>query len=36
MTLDQGHDTPLGHGQQWCEIISRSVKGVRSYDSVTM
>ena len=31
MTLGQGHDTPLGHGQQLCEIISRSVKGLRSY-----
>ena len=20
MTLGQGHDTPLGHGQQMCEI----------------
>ena len=24
MTLGQGHDTPLGHGQQLCEILSRS------------
>ena len=31
MTLGQGHDTPLGHGQQLCEIISRSDKGVLSY-----
>ena len=31
MTLDQGHDTSLGHGQQLCEILSRSEKGVRSY-----
>ena len=28
MTLGQGHDTPLGHGQQLCEIISRLDKGV--------
>ena len=34
--LDQGHNTPLGHGQQWCEIISRSDKGVRSYCPDTM
>ena len=31
MTLGQGHDTPLCHGQQLCEILSRSDKGVRSY-----
>ena len=41
MTLCQGHgtppdDTPLGHGQQLCEIISRSDKGVRSYGPYTM
>ena len=24
MTLGQGHDTPLGHGQQLCEILFRS------------
>ena len=24
MTLGQGHDTPLGHGQQLCEIMYRS------------
>ena len=24
MTLGQGHDTPLGNGQQLCEILSRS------------
>ena len=23
MTFGQGHDTPLGHGQQLCEILSR-------------
>ena len=27
MTLGQGHDTPFGHGQQLCEILSRSDKG---------
>ena len=27
MTLGQGHDTPLGHGQQLCEILSRSKHG---------
>ena len=31
MTLGKGHDTPLGHGQQLCEILSRSDKGVKSY-----
>ena len=31
MTFDLGHDTPLGHGQQMCEILSRSNEGVRSY-----
>ena len=31
MTLGQGHDTPLGHGQQLCEISSRSNMEVRSY-----
>ena len=31
MTLGQGHDTPLGHGQQLCEILSRSNMAVRSY-----
>ena len=35
MTLFQGHDIPLGHGQQLCEILSRSDKGVRSYDPDT-
>ena len=29
ITWGQGHDTPLGHGQQLCEILSRSDKGVR-------
>ena len=36
MTLGQGHDTPLGHGQQLCEIISRSDKGIQSYGPDTM
>ena len=31
MTFGQGHDTPLGHGQQLCEISSRSNLAVRSY-----
>ena len=31
MTLGQGHNTPLGHGQQLCEILSRSNLAVRSY-----
>ena len=31
MTLGQGHDTPLGHGQQLCEILSRSNLAMRSY-----
>ena len=31
MTWDQGHDTPLGHIQQLCEILSRSNLAVRSY-----
>ena len=31
MTLGQGHDTPLGHGQQLSEILSRSNLAVRSY-----
>ena len=31
MTLCQGHDTPLGHRQQLCEILSRSNFIVRSY-----
>ena len=29
MTLAQGHDTPLGHGQQLCEMLSRSILAVR-------
>ena len=31
MTLGEGHDTPLGHGQQLCELLSRSNLAVRSY-----
>ena len=31
MTFGQGHDTPLEHGQQLCEILSRSHLAVRSY-----
>ena len=31
MTLGQGHDTPLGHGQQLCKILSISNLSVRSY-----
>ena len=31
MTLGQGHDTTLGHGQQLCEILSRSNMEMRSY-----
>ena len=31
MTLTQGYDTPLDHGQQLCEILSRSNMAVRSY-----
>ena len=33
MTLGQGHDTPLGHGQQLCEILFRSNLVVRSNGS---
>ena len=32
MILGQVHDTPLGHGQQLCEILSRSNIAVGSYD----
>ena len=36
MTLGQGHDTPLGNGQQLCEIfVSRSNMVARSYDPDT-
>ena len=31
ITFGQGHDTSLGCGQQLCEIVSISVKGLRSY-----
>ena len=31
MTLDQGHAKPLGHEQQLCGILSRSIMAVRSY-----
>ena len=31
MTLGQGHDTPLGHGQQLCEILSRSNLAMRRH-----
>ena len=31
MTLSQVHDTYLCCGQQLCEILSISVKGLRSY-----
>ena len=31
MTMGQRHDTPLGHGQQLCEILSRSNMAMRSY-----
>ena len=31
MTLVQGHDTPLDHGQQLREILSRSNMVVRCY-----
>ena len=31
MTLGQGHGTPLGHGQQLCEILYRSNLALRSY-----
>jgi hypothetical protein len=33
ITLDQGHDIPLGPGQQSCEILFKSTKRIRSYDS---
>ena len=31
MTLGQGHGTPLGNGQQLCEILSRSNMAAKSY-----
>ena len=36
MILGQGHDTPLGHGQQLCEVLSRSNMAVRSYGPDTI
>ena len=35
MTLGQGHDTPLGHGQQLCETLSRSNMTERSFGQDT-
>jgi hypothetical protein len=32
ITLNQGHDTFLGPGQQFCEILFKSIKRVKSYD----
>ena len=31
MTLGQGHDTPLGHGQQLSEVLFKSKLPVKSY-----
>ena len=31
MTFVEDYDTPLGNGQQLCEILSRSNMAVRSY-----
>jgi hypothetical protein len=31
ITLDQGHDTSLGPGQQSCEILFKSTMRIRSY-----
>ena len=31
MTLGESNDTFLGHGQQLCDILSRSDTGLRSY-----
>ena len=31
ITFGQGHDTPLGYGQQSFEILSRPDKSVRNY-----
>ena len=36
MTLGQDHDTPLGHDQQLCEILSKSGKWLHSYRPDTM
>ena len=35
MTMTQGNDTPLGYGQQVCEILSRSNLAARSYSPDT-
>ena len=35
MALGQGHDTPLGYGQQVCEMLSGSTVVERSYDADT-
>ena len=35
MTLGQGHDTTLGHGQQLCEILTIFTLAVRSYGPST-
>ena len=35
MTLGQGHDTPLGYGQQLCEILSRSNLAMKCYGTDT-
>ena len=31
ITLNQGHDTSLGQGQQSCEILFKFIKRIRSY-----
>jgi hypothetical protein len=31
ITLNQGHDTSLGPGQQSCEVLFKFIKRVRSY-----
>ena len=36
MTLGEGHDTPLRHGQQLSEILSRSNMAVRRYSLDTV
>ena len=35
MTLSEDHDTPLGHGQQLCKILSRFNIAVRTYGQDT-
>ena len=32
-TLDQGHDTSFGPGQQSCEILNQFINSVKSYSS---